>query len=56
MAIRTGNQDIVRSGVREQKRDPSPALHDPLRGKFNAVNLHSLVSSGGTATLCSTAF
>ena len=38
-------QDIVRS-VREQKRDPPPATPDPPRSKFNAVNLHSLVSSG----------
>ena len=37
-----GNQDIVR----EHKRDPPPATPDPLRGKFNAVNLHSLVHSG----------
>ena len=41
-AVVMGNQDIVR----EQKRDPPPATPHPLRGKFNAVNLHSLVSSG----------
>ena len=47
-----GNQDIVR----EQKRDPPPAIPDPLRGKFNAVNLHSLVSSEDRDVVLDSAF
>ena len=44
-AVVISYEDIVRS-VSGQKRVPPPAIPNPLRGKFNTVNFHSLVSVG----------
>ena len=41
-----GDTVVATDTVRERKRDPPPATPDPRRGKFNAVDLRSLVSSG----------